>query len=210
VRYLFSIALVLALAPACAHAAGLTLFIGADDYARLSVDGLVLGTYDAYPSGGFSSNVDLSPGWHDIAIDYKNRWGSNGLGFSWQFATDPVNWYIPEVYFQSFDQQGSVISGLRADYFDLSGNPQFTVYGEGPISHGASWFGSRLGEVYQGVEGNWGGQYGPWAQFEERLTGQILIPGDVPEPATWTLLSVAGGLCLLIGSWRTAGRRGHG
>jgi hypothetical protein len=187
------------------------MYVGADDYAQLFIDGNLLGTYDAYPSGGFSKVVDLSPGWHSITIDYENRWGSNGLGLSWQFPGDPDSWVVPLTSLRSQNATGDTVAGLRADYYSLSGSSLFTVYGEGSIANGATWFGTDLGETYEGQPGLWGGQLGPWALFEERLSGEISVPSTgAPEPGTFSLLGASLGVGFLsrfLGPFR--GRQGR-
>jgi len=180
-----------------ANAGSLTLALGADDYGQLTVDGTVLGTLDAYPGGGFEVPVDLSPGWHDITIDYKNRWGSNDLALNWKLPGDSSYSLVPLADLRSLYQAGGFGSGLFGEYFDLSGNALFNASAEGPIWHGAYWFGPDLGEVYNGVPGLWAGRFGPWAAFEERLSGEIYIPDSgVPEPGTCGLVLIGVGLVM--------------
>src|SRR5439155_1316902 len=55
----------------------------------------------------------------------------------------------------------------RGDYYDLSGNLQSTVIGEGPID--------AINNVYNNqAVGSWNG-YGYFSLFEERLSGQIQL-----------------------------------
>jgi|ERR1017187_3379276 hypothetical protein len=204
----FAFAFLVLLTSLCAYAGPLTLTVGADDYSTLYIDGILLGTIDTYPGGSFSKAVDLTTGWHSIAIDYMNRWGSNGLGVYWQFPADSTASVIPLADFRSNDQAGNPVSGLKADYFSLDGTPPLTVYGEGPIQHGATWYGSTLGVAYEGQPGLWAGQFGPWDLFEEKLNGEIFIPAAaVPEPGSFSLLGTL--LGALGGSFLLRRRRGR-
>jgi hypothetical protein len=170
------------------YADAITLSLGVDDYGQLSVDGTVVGTYDAIPQGGFDVALNLSPGWHDIGIVYKNRFGTNRIGLAWTLPgeLDPV--LIPRADLRSNDQAGNLVSGLRGDYYNLAGSFLFTVYGEGVIFHGANSF---TEEIYQGNIGLWAGVFGPSSLFEERLSGQVLVPASsVPEPSSLVLLGI--------------------
>jgi hypothetical protein len=92
------------------------------------------------------------------------------------------------------------VSGLRGDYYNgLGGAYQFTVYGEGPIDHGALSFTS---EIYQGQAGLWAGAYGPSSNFEERLSGEIFV--GAPEPSSM-LLALIGVVSLLVQRRRSSG-----
>jgi hypothetical protein len=171
--------------------------VGCDDYVDVFLDGSLIMSYDAYPSGGDTSGVlDLSAGWHDLQIVYKNRWGSNSLWFG---TTTEL---ISLDSFRSLDASGNTIAGLRADYYSLNSNNGTgafvkTVYGEGPIYHGWSWTGGPNNIRYQDVDGAlWAGLYGGWDKFEERLSGQILVGDAVPEP--FTLVLAGGALALAV------------
>jgi hypothetical protein len=147
-----------------------------DDFGELYIDGILRASYDAYPAGSDRTGLlDLSPGWHDFQINYKNRWGSNCLVFyeGDGYTTATV---VPLASFRSEDAAGNLISGLTADYYDLSGNFIKRIYGEGPIEHGAMWVGSLLVTYYEGIYPNvWAGLFNGWSLFEERLSGQICV-----------------------------------
>ncbi|MCM2286539.1 MAG: PEP-CTERM sorting domain-containing protein [Desulfobacula sp.] len=172
-------------------ATNIEYYIGADDYVQLFIDGTLRASYDNInQSGGDSTGLfDLTNGWHDIQIIYKNRLGSNYLGF---YEGDGVTTatLVPLSSLRSYDSTGSFINGLTAEYFDLSGTFIKKIYGEGPIEHGAMWVNSDLLTYYQGVSPDvWAGNFNGWSTFEERLSGQILVgSAPVPEPATMLLL----------------------
>jgi hypothetical protein len=151
--------------------AQVTLNAYVDDYAQIYIDGALVGSYDAVAAGNIIWSV--SAGWHSIAIDYKNRYGSNCLALQWILPPATDYSIVPRSDFRSLDHGNNVISGLHADYYDLSGVFQFTVYGEAPI-----WncFLSS-GEIYQDAPGLWAGVYGGFDVFEERLSGDIFVPG---------------------------------
>jgi hypothetical protein len=173
-------------------------YLGVDDYGDLTIDGVLEAHYDAYPQGGdMTSILDLTPGWHDIEILIKNRWGSSSVGlYTVTGPSQNILTIVPLMDLRSLDAQGLYISGLKADYYTLGGTtPYKTVYGEGPISHVSGGdTGYRLG-IYQGVLGDGSGPpwVGLWDTFEERLTGQIYV---TPVPGAVLLgilgLSVAG------------------
>ena len=169
------------------EAAQVTFMIDVDDYASLYIDGVHRVTYDSPPQGQAFATLDLVPGWHDIQLDYANRWGTGVLWLSLKYEGDPGFSVIPRSKLRSLDTDGNVIEGLRADY------GSFTIYGEGPIQHDDYW------QNYQGAPGKWAGIYGPWSKINETLTGQVLI---VPEPGGWTVI----GLGLL--GWVTVRRWG--
>ena len=194
-RY-FKIILMLSIAfylfPANASAISVQYGLSVDDYVQLYIDGNLVASYDKAPQGKAITGVlDLTEGWHDISIIYKNRWGSNGLRLFEGNGVTTDN-TIPLTSLSSYDANGNLISGLLANYYDLnSGNLVTTIYGEGPIDH---WY-TVIGARYEGVESPsslWAGTYDGWGCFEERLTGQILVGNQpVPEPAT-ILLFVLG------------------
>jgi hypothetical protein len=163
-----------------------------DDYATVSIDGSVVGSYDnPLAAGNIIFTSDLSPGWHSFAIDYANQEGTNFLALSQQYPGDPGYTVIPLDDFQSSNHSGQFISGLQADYYSSPGGSYlFTVYGEGPIDNGALSFTS---EIYEGQPGLWAGAFGPSALFAETLSGQILI-GSVPEPSGLPLVVVGASL----------------
>jgi hypothetical protein len=152
--------------------------LGVDDYGDLWIDGVLEAHYDGGAAGGDTTDVlDLTPGWHDIEILIKNRWGSSSVVL--QQATGPGQYtVVPREHLRSLDAQGQFVSGLKAEYFTLGGTmPYKTVYGEGPIHHVSGGdTGYRLG-MYQGVLGDGSGPpwVGLWDTFEERVSGQILI-----------------------------------
>jgi hypothetical protein len=162
-----------------ANATVVNFGMGADDFGMLSINGVVLCTYDNISAaGGCNSSFDMQPGvWYDIAIDYKNRAGSDGMALSWDQPGPASIGYgfsgsfpglVPKVNFRTHDAGGTnYVSGLRGDYYDLSGNLQSTVFGEGPID--------AINDVYNNVVvGSWNG-YGYFSLFEERLSGQISL-----------------------------------
>ena len=164
--------------------------IGVDDYVNLYIDDVLVGSYDAYPASSFTTAVlDLAEGWHNIQIDYKNRYGSNGLALheiisgSWTI--------VPLESLRSLDAAGNTIQGLRADYYTLGGTFVQTVYGEGPIDHWWTPEGSRYESVNPAA---WGGIYNGWSTFEERLSGQILVGTLVPAPGAILLAGLGTGL----------------
>ncbi len=87
-----------------------------DDYATVAIDGISRGSYNAIPAGNIVFDADLTPGWHDISIDYANRYGTNFLALSQQYAGDPGLSVIPLGDFRSLNQSGQYVSGLQADY----------------------------------------------------------------------------------------------
>ncbi len=182
-------------APPAADAATIQYGIGADDYARLDINASHVATFNSGGAGTASGAVNLADGWYSISLDYKNRWGSDWLGFYWDkgIGVSAFAEIVPEVYFRSQDSNGQWISGLRADYYwlnsDLSrGSFIQTIYGEGPIANGTnSYEGYNNGRTWPTV--------GYWGRFEEVLTGQIYVGTSdptttVPEPASLTLLGL--------------------
>ena len=156
--------------------------MGADDYGSLMINGVAVCTYDnVSAAGGCNGSANMQPGvWYDIAIDYKNRAGSDGMALSWDQADGPTSIgygfagafpnLVPLVNLRTLDASSNYISGLRGDYYDLSSNLQSTVYGEGPID--------AINNIYNNqTVGSWNG-YGYFAQFEERLSGQIRLAQD--------------------------------
>src|SRR6266496_4531969 len=126
-----------------ANASVVNFALGADDYGTLTIGGVTLCTYNNISAaGGCNSSFDMQPGvWYNIAIDYKNRAGSDGMSLSWD-RPGPVSigygfsgsfpGLVPRVNFRTHDSGGTnYVSGLRGDYYDLSGNFQSTVIGEG-------------------------------------------------------------------------------
>jgi hypothetical protein len=180
-----------------------TFTVGADDYAKLTIDGSQIALHDAGGWGAASGSFDMILGtWYDITIVYRNQWGSNGLGLWWdQPWVDEGVWtggIVPKLNLRTPDGAGGYISGLHADYYDLAGNFQFAVDGEGPIAHGNA---DGVNTFYENQLGLWAGTYTFWGMFEERLTGEVRI---IPEPATLSLLLLG------LGSSSLALRRKYG
>lgn len=201
-KRMFYVSGILAVLAAGTPLAGSVLFnIYVDDYGQFSIDGSLVGSYNnPAAAGNIITTLNLTPGWHDLSFDYKNQSGTNFLALQWQLPGDSTPSVVPLADLQSTNGVGSTVSGLRGDYYNLSGGYQFTVYGEGPIDNGALSFTS---EIYEGVSGLWAGVYGPSALFEERLSGQIYIPAPTPEPSGLALLAIA---AVLSAGW-AAGRR---
>jgi hypothetical protein len=167
------------------------LFI--DDFGELRIDGQLVVSASGYGSN-WSDPLTLSEGWHDVEILYKNRSGSNGLFFMVREGGAP-DVVVPLADMRSQDSAGNWVSGLTAEYYDLSGNHAQTLYGEGPIAHQAEWISpGNLGVRYENEfpAPAWGGIYGPWSLFEERLSGQVLVGAPpIPEPITVLAFGVA-------------------
>jgi hypothetical protein len=60
-------------AQTAARAEVVSLKISADDYAKLTIDGVEVALVDAYPGGADSVFLDLDPGYHDITLEFENR-----------------------------------------------------------------------------------------------------------------------------------------
>jgi hypothetical protein len=188
-------------APLAAFAVTVQYGMNPDDYASLYINGSHVMTFDSGGSGTVSGAVTLAEGWYSITLDYKNRWGTDALGFWWDAGEggNPFSSIVPEAHFRSQDSSGLWISGLRADYYWLNSDLTRgafiqTIYGEGPIAHG-----------YQSYEGWNNGKSWPTVgysgKFEEILTGEIFVgtapPSPTPEPAT--MLFLVSGLIGLLG-----------
>ena len=182
-----------AMMPTSVLAIPTTFTVGADDYGALTIGGSPICTYDGGGWGGSVGSYNMVPGtWYDITIVYKNRWGSNGLGLWWDQPGDVGVWtggIVPKINLRTSDGAGGYISGLHADYYDLSGNFLFAVDGEGPIAHGNA---DGVNTFYENQLGLWAGTYTFWGTFEERLTGEIRIT-PVPVPGALMLGTVGVG-----------------
>jgi len=148
-----------------AQALAVDFYISVDDYTKLYIDGQLVASYDDYPWGEARASIDLPDGWHDLRLEYANRWGSTHLSFYYKLPGDTDYRLVPVTALRSTGSGGNTIQGLRADY---SGGG--VVYGEGPIQHG--WY-----NLYQGQSSTlWAGLFDVnWGVFSETLTGQILI-----------------------------------
>jgi hypothetical protein len=185
------------------HAESIILNAYIDDEATISVDGALVGSYDnAAAAGNIVADLNISPGWHGLSIAYANQAGTNFLSLSEEYPGETGFILVPLSDFQSVNQSGDYISGLRADYFtSWNGTYLFTDYGEGPILNGATSF---TNEIYEGVPGLWAGVFGPSADFSEVLSGEIYVAG-APEPSS-ALLACAGVALWLVGGLRLRDR----
>ncbi len=122
--------------PSIGYAINVDYRVGVDDFVQLYINSNLIASYDNFPSADVYGSVDLSQGWYDISIVYKNRWGSNLLSISQDYTATGSYSLIPLEYYRSLDESGNYINGLRADYYDLSGTFTTTIYGEGPLDHG--------------------------------------------------------------------------
>jgi len=199
-RVLAALLLVLSAAPGIAAP---TFFqVSVDDFVSLSIGGVPVASYDAFPWGTASASVNLLAGWYPISLIYANRWGTSALYFSQrQDVSNPWE-LVPADRLRSHDASGALIEGLRGDYYTSTGDFLGTLYGEGPIAHG--W-----PQSYEGQTGPVGNaivdQYwiANWQAFEERLSGEIYIGGTaVPEPMPLALVGLGLGMlaaCRRIG-----------
>ena len=164
-----------------AQGVAIDLMMAVDDYAKLYIDGSEVLTYDAGPAGNVYRTLDLSPGLHDIRLEYANRWGSYGLFLGWKSPSETAYTAIPKANLFCDDASGNVINGLRADYYQQS-TGSFTIFGEGPIWH--NWT-----PVYQGVRGEpWAGVFSGWPiYFTETLSGRLLVPEPPPPLNPFTV-----------------------
>ena len=162
-----------------------------DDYAKLYIDGSEFLTYDGH-AGNVYRTLDLSPGLHDIDLEYANRWGSYGLFLGWKSPSETDYTAIPKANLFCDGASGNVINGLRADYYEQS-TGHFTIFGEGPIWHNWTPF-------YQGVSGEpWAGVFSGWPiYFTETLSGRLLVEGEaVPEPCSLAIFLGLGSIGLI-------------
>jgi len=208
-----ALALLLTLAQSAQSGTIVTFGLGADDYGSLTIDGQSICSYDdIYSAGGCIGTFDMTPGvWYPIEIVYENRLGSDGLSLNWDQPEGDVSigfgypvpgssLLVPLTALRTPNLAGTeYVSGLRGDYYDLSGDFQSTVIGEGPIDAGNNLYDNQ-------VVGSWNG-YGYFSQFEEVLTGEVSLP-SAPEPASLALLGVGTAVLLLIR--RKAARHGPG
>ena len=167
-----------------ASATAVNYWLSVDDYADLYIDGHQIAYYNGSPWVYIYVTVDLTPGWHDFTLIYKNKGGSNALYFYQQYPGEANYSLVPRNDFRSLDENAAFIDGLRADYYDLGGNSIVkTVFGEGPIANGWS---HMYQNIYDPSYYYWAGIYGDWSVFEEHLSGQIFVP--TPEPSSLLLL----------------------
>jgi hypothetical protein len=178
--------------------ASVQFVLGVDGNVQLYVAGTLRANYDSdYHTGNnITDMLDLT-GWQDVQLIYNNRYGSNCLQL--ESRTETTSWGVmPLAEMRCQDAQGNWISGLRADYYNIdTGAFVATIYGEGPIDHGARWISpGNLGTFYEGDWALWAGRYDGWGRFEERLSGQVFAGQAVPEPFTLSLGVAAVGLFL--------------
>jgi len=184
VHFIFVLFFALVIVPK-SYSITIDFWLSVDDFGILKIDGNTIAPYDDYPWGQAYGSVDLTAGWHDISIQYKNRWGSNALIFRQKYPWESPYSIVPIDLFRSLDPSGNYIQGLKADYYDLSGNHLKTIYGEGPIHHQYISSNPPIYCLYEGQPGYWAGTFTGWSKFEERLSGQIYV---IPEPGTIFLL----------------------
>jgi len=181
------------LAGTTAHGALIDFWVSADDYAKLTINGVEVALVDTSPGGTATGSLDLAPGLYDIELAFQNRWGSSWLGLRWKTPEEALYTYIPKANLFSLDAVGDTINGLRADYTSTQFE-DFTIYGEGPIQHRHNVGGNGM---YEGITPRiWAGTLNTgWELFQETLTGQILIESSaIPEPnafTVWLLVGVA-------------------
>ena len=199
--WVLMVSAILALSPQASRAQGtnVNFVLGADDYGLLTIGGSTVASVNSPGWDVSYGTFNMVPGvWYDFSLDYKNRWGTDGLDLQWDQPGITTNadgsavgnqpgWlscaFVPKSAFRTSDGAGGYISGLLAEYYDLSGNLQDVVDGEGPIAAGG-------GNVYQDA---WSSSWvceGYSSLFEEQLTGQICL-SPVPEPNSLILVSLA-------------------
>ncbi len=199
----FLLAISLLATPQPSQATTVTFTISADDYGQLYVGGTFIAGHDLPGSGASSGTFSMVPGtWYDISIDYKNRGGWQALTLWWDqpgLELFPGGNLILRENFRTSDGQGGYVSGLKADYYDPSGNLLKTVIGEGPIRHDNYTYQNEY--HYEYGRYTWPG-IGDTTLFEERLTGQIQLSSSaVPLPPSMLLLG-SGLLGLGALGWR--------
>jgi hypothetical protein len=187
-------ALLLASSAAPAVAAPTYFQVSVDDFVSLSIDGVAIASYDAYPWGTATGSIDRPAGWYPISLDYANRWGTSALYFSQRQDLASPWEFVPADHLRSRGASGALVEGLRGDYYSSSGDFLGTLFGEGPVAHGWS-------QNYEGLNGAIGNaivdQYwiANWRAFEERLSGEIYLAGTaVPEPTPLALLGLGLGI----------------
>ena len=130
---LLLILVLIAILEAPANAVLVQYNLGVDDYGDLYIDGQLEAHYDGRAQGGdMTSVLDLSPGWHDIEIVIKNRWGSSSVGL---YTVTGPNQNIYTVVPRKDLRYSNTQEGLIAEYYTLGGQYVKTINGEGPIHH---------------------------------------------------------------------------
>jgi len=183
----------------------ITFGMGADDYGSLTINGSNVCTYDNISAaGGCNGSVNMTPGvWYDISIDYKNRLGSDGMALTWdQPGTAQSFGYgsvadalapnlVPLADLRTLNGS-SYVNGLTGNYYELNGTFVQTAVGEGPIN--------AINNVYNNAisPDDWAG-FGYFSLFEERLTGQIMLPAAaVAEPSSMVVLLSGLGILMFV------------
>lgn len=179
-----------------AHATTINFYLGVDDHGSLAINGTTYITLNCPGSCSNTVPVTLAGGWYPIEITYANYGGSTNLFFLEDFTLGGTLQITPSSWLRSYDASGSLIQGLRADYYSGVNFTGFlgTVYGEGPVAHGYNagypyWYQGQSNPISNPSWGPFIPDAG-WSSFSERLTGEIYIPTAVPEPASVALLGV--------------------
>jgi hypothetical protein len=172
---------VLAAVPISSSAVVVNFALGADDFGTLTINGVLLCTYDNPSSaGGCTGSMDMTPGvWYDIVIQYQNRTGSDGLALYWNQPGEANNSgygfpgseglnLVPKLNLRTQLPAGGFASGLNGEYANSACAATNPVIGEGPIN--------AINNIYNNqISGtNWNG-CGYFDTFGETLTGQIRI-----------------------------------
>lgn len=165
--------------------------LGVRGYGGLYIDEELVGLYDCHDSA-LTASVDLSPGWHDIRVEFATCWDADWsyLGLFRRYPNASDYELIPLVDLRSLDKYGTLIEGLRGDY------PGFTRYGEGPIYHAtpSATYKFHRGSYYKGNPNPIREWFQAGVPFTETLTGQLWVTGKRDLIATSLIPNPFGGL----------------